>query len=190
MKKDKELKLIYVNKIGYDSKGQGTYEFIFSEDPESVDAESWGWTKIPASSNAEPPEESSISDILSLKTNLFELICLHDSDDRPYIDGYHTIHALAYENDDYVSDKEYSAMYEDMPLLVFHYGMTMDQIKDLLYERDVILKGNDLIATKSKTKTISEKPKKINNTETNNDENHDLDDVEESKDDDFFQIKF
>lgn len=185
MKKEKELKLIYINKIGYNSKDEGIYEFIFSDDPESVDAEAWGWTKIPASSNAEAPSEEAIGEVFTLKTNRFELICLHDSDDRPYMHGYHSIQALAYEDEDFQGDAEYAALYGDMPLLVFHYGMTTDQVKDLLYERDVILKGNDFTATKSKVKTKAIE-KKNEEPEVQLDRN----DTKEATDGDFFQIKF
>jgi len=186
MKKEKELKLIYINKIGYNSKDEGMYEFIFSDDPESVDAEAWGWTKIPASSNAEVPSEDAISEVYTLKTNLFDLICLHDCDDRPYMHGYHSIHALAYEDEDYQGDPEYNALYGNMPLLVFHYGMTTEQVKDLLYERDVILKGNDFVATKSKQKSKKQIDKIVEKVK----EELENEDTKQSSDEDFFQIKF
>jgi hypothetical protein len=60
--------------------------------------------------------------------------------------GYHTIHALAYETfegaDSGASD--YEKMFEqeddDLPLLVFHFGMTLKTIKDILAPRKIILK--------------------------------------------------
>ena len=38
---DNKLKLIYVLKIGYNSKFEGLYEFIFSLDETNVDEEGW-----------------------------------------------------------------------------------------------------------------------------------------------------
>jgi len=38
---------------------------------------------------------------------------------------------------------------EDAPLLVFHYGMSLARIKDLLYARKIILKNNEFVETSS-----------------------------------------
>ena len=132
-----ELKLIYVLKIGYNTKGEGLYEFIFSKDPSSVDAEAWGWTQMPAMGNANAPDETHIDRILSLKTDKIDLICLHELNDRAYIDGYYTIHALAYQN---VEDDSSDLMYDELPILVFHYGMKLKEVQDILYTRDIIFK--------------------------------------------------
>jgi len=70
--------------------------------------------------------------------------------------GYHTIHALAYETEkeeDNVND--YDSMFgensgnDDVPLLVFHYGMSLEKIKDLLSSRKIILKNNEFVETSS-----------------------------------------
>lgn len=152
---DIEQKLIYVLKIGYNSKGEGLYEFIFSDDETNIDIEGWCWDISPACDNATPPTEEYVTSIFSLKTSSFDLFCLHDAVDREYMHGYNTIHALAYEiersNDDIMG---YEEMFEntendDMPLLVFHYGMTLEQVKILLEERKFILKGNNFIETSS-----------------------------------------
>ena len=37
----------------------------------------------------------------------------------------------------------------DLPLLVFHYGMTLENITELLNERNFILKNDKFIETKS-----------------------------------------
>ena len=132
-----DLKLIYVNKIGYNSKGEGLYEFIFTKDPSSVDTEGWGWSKMPAQYNALPPTESHIDMILSLKTDKIELICLHELNDRCYLDGYYAIHALAYQDYD---DDSSDLMYDELPILVFHFGMTIKEVKDILYTRDLMVR--------------------------------------------------
>ena len=153
---DNKLKLIYVHKIGYDSKNRGLYEFIFSLDETNIDMEGWCWDMSPACDNAMPPTEEYINAVFNLKTDSFDLFCLHEAVDREYMHGYHTIHCLAYEiekkdEDGNVSD--YQNMFEsennDLPLLVFHYGMTLAKVKDLLNSRKIILKNNEFVETAS-----------------------------------------
>jgi hypothetical protein len=153
---ENKLKLIYVLKIGYNTKGDGLYEFIFSLDPTNIDVEGWCWDLSPACDNALPPVEKYINALFNLKTSSFDLICLHEAVDRPYMHGYHTIHALAYENENSEIDdgnSDYQRMFEesddDVPLLVFHYGMTLGKVKDLLNSRKIILKNNEFIETSS-----------------------------------------
>ena len=143
-----ELKLIYVLKVGYNSIGEGVYEFIFAKNTEDIDGEGCGWMDSPASANAQPPHKDDIDKILNLKTSLFDLVCLHEANDRPYIHGYHTIHALAYENDDPTEtnvESEFDMIYDELPLLVFHFAMPISQVTDILYERDIVLQDNEFI---------------------------------------------
>jgi hypothetical protein len=153
---DKKLKLIYVLKIGYNSKDEGLYEFIFSDDETNVDIEAWCWDLTPACDKAMPPEENYISAVYSLKTSGFDLVCLHEAVDRPYMHGYHTIHALAYEEDREDIDEngfnQYDEIFDksdDVPLLVFHYGMSLVRVKDLFYARKIVLKNNEFVETSS-----------------------------------------
>ena len=153
--KDDELKLIYVLKIGYNSKQEGLYEFIFSHDETNIDVSGWLWDKEPAIDNAEPPEDEYIDRIINLKTKSFDLFCLHEAVDRPYMHGYYTIHALAYETekDDNDGFDDYESIFndedEESPLLVFHYGMTLKKIKEMLKERKIILKNNEFVEVSS-----------------------------------------
>jgi hypothetical protein len=157
---DLKLKLIYVLKIGYNSKGEGLYEFIFSENPENIDVEGWCWDISPACDNALPPTEKYVKAIYGLKTNTFDLFCLHEAVDREYMHGYHTIHALAYEIDKQVDENsgsgfgDYEKMFEkeeddDLPLLVFHYGITLEKVKEILETRKIVLKNNEFIEVSS-----------------------------------------
>jgi hypothetical protein len=158
MNKDSELKLIYVLKIGYNSKNEGLYEFIFSKDETNIDIELWGWDLNPAVDHAEPPTEEFIDAIYSLKTKSFDLICLHEAVDREYMHGYHNIHALAYETELEIENNNpdgfdtYDNLFDDkddLPLLVFHYGMTLKEVKDILYGRKIILQGTNFIESSS-----------------------------------------
>lgn len=154
---EKKLKLIYVLKIGYNAKNEGLYEFIFSLDQTNIDVEGWCWDISPACDNALPPTEEYINAIFNLKTNSFDLFCLHEAVDREYMHGYHTIHALAYEiereNDENAPFSDYEKMFEgendDIPLMVFHYGMSLSKVKDILGSRKIILKNNEFVETSS-----------------------------------------
>ena len=157
MENNNNLKLIYINKIGYNSKGEGLFEFIFSKDETNIDIEGWLWDISPACDNATPPTEEYYDKIYNLKTRSFDLFCLHESVDREYMHGYYTIHALAYETErsaDIDGINSYEKLFGDenvdeAPLLVFHYGMTFEKVKHLLNERKFILKNNDFIETSS-----------------------------------------
>jgi len=152
---DDKLKLIFVLKIGYNIEGEGTYEFVFSLDEANIDFEGWCWDISPACDNAMPPTKDFYEAVYKLKTKSFNLFCLHEAVDREYMHGYHTIHALAYETENLEEDGTYETMFdssaddEDMPLLVFHYGMTLELIKEMLNERHMILKDNEFIETSS-----------------------------------------
>ena len=153
---DNLLKLIYVLKIGYNSKGEGLYEFIFSLDETNIDIEGWCWDISPACDNATSPTEEYINVIYSLKTSSFDLFCLHDAVDREYMHGYHTIHALAYEIEKQPDDNGtvgYERMFEsdddEIPLLVLHYGMTLNKVRELLEERKFVLKNGEFVETSS-----------------------------------------
>lgn len=155
---DNKLKLIYVLKIGYNSKEEGLYEFIFSLDETNIDIEGWCWDISPACDNSMPPSEEFVEAIFSLKTKTFDMFCLHEAVDREYMHGYHTIHALAYETERMIEDNsngfsDYQKMFEesrdDLPLLVFHYGMSLAKVKDMLNARKIILKNNEFVETNS-----------------------------------------
>jgi hypothetical protein len=152
---DSKLKLIYVLKIGYNSKDEGLYEFIFSLDETNIDIEGWCWDISPACDNALPPTEEYINAVFSLKTSTFDLFCLHEDTTREYMHRYHTIHALAYEIEkkDENGYSDYTKMFEgendDVPLLVFHYGMSLAKVKDLLNSRKIVLRNNEFVETSS-----------------------------------------
>lgn len=152
---DGKLKLIYILKIGYNSKGEGLYEFIFSLDPTNIDIEGWCWDISPACDNAMPPTEEYINAVINLKTSTFDLFCLHEAVDREYMHGFHTIHALAYETEkkDDGSASDYEKMFkndgDDTPLLVFHYGMSLARVKDMLSARKMVMKNNEFVEVSS-----------------------------------------
>lgn len=137
MAKKNELQLCYVLKVGYKSNGEGLFEFLFTKDPSSIDTEECGWEESPANGNANSPPAKHIDLILTLQSKKIDLTCLHELNDRAYMDGYYTVHCLAYENTD--SDN-HDPLYDETVLLVFHFGMTPDEVKDRFLSRDIILK--------------------------------------------------
>lgn len=149
------LKLIYILKVGKNSKKEGVYEFIFSNNIENIDVEMWNWDQSPAIEHKQHtiPDKENVDMVYSLITKDFVLACLCDAVDRPYIHGYHLIQALAYEDEDPIDDEddadfEYDDMYGDndeQPLLVFHYGMTLKDVEDRFYERSIIIQGDQFV---------------------------------------------
>jgi len=142
-----QLKLIYVLKVGENTKGESIYEFIFSKNPTNINEKDWGWNAFPAKGNAQPPEMEDIDEVFSFKTDLFILKCLHDQNDRCYLDGYYKIHAIAYE--DYDFKNPYGIEYDDV--LVFHYGNSFTEVESKLYKRDIIVneKTNEFIQARN-----------------------------------------
>ena len=45
--------------------------------------------------------------------------------------------------------QETSGFTDDKNLLVFHYRMTLQDVEDVLYERDIILKGGEFAESKN-----------------------------------------
>jgi hypothetical protein len=132
------LKLIYVLKNGQNVKGEGIYEFIFSTNPDALDekAKDLNW-HLPAKGNACPPDSEDIDLVVGFKTDYFKLVCLHELNDRKYEDGYHKIHAIAFEDLEYEND--YDVEYDDV--LVFHFGESFKSVENKLYKREVIFQS-------------------------------------------------
>jgi hypothetical protein len=118
-------KLIYVNGLGPNYKGDNLYEFIFS-DTEDVWGESW--ESKPSNGYPGPPELKYIKKVGVLRNTDVKLELIQNSDFFCMIDAIDNVVALAWETDD-----------EDGKRLVFRFGMTEQEIKDKLYERDLIL---------------------------------------------------
>jgi hypothetical protein len=119
-------KLIYVNGLGPNYKGDNLYEFIFS-DTEDVWGESW--ESKPCIFSSGPPELKYIKKVGVLRNTDVKLELIQNSDFFCMIDAIDDVVALAWETDEEESQKR----------LVFRFGTTEQEIKDKLYERDLIL---------------------------------------------------
>lgn len=125
------MKLIYVNELGPNYKGDNIYEFIFS-DVEEV----WGdeWDAEPASGRPSPPNIEYIKKVGVLRNSDIELNLVQNSDFFSVYDAVEDVIALGWEKSDseFVVDSNYKR-------LVFRYGDTVKSVEDKLYERDIVL---------------------------------------------------
>jgi hypothetical protein len=118
--------LIYVNGLGPNYKGDNLYEFIFSD---SLDV--WGefWESKPSNGYPTPPELKYIKKVGVLRNTDIKLELIQNSDFFSMIDAIDDVVALAWETDEENGQKR----------MVFRFGMTEQEIKDKLYEKDLIL---------------------------------------------------
>jgi hypothetical protein len=125
------MRLIYVNELGPNYKGDNIYEFIFS-DVEEV----WGdeWDAEPASGRPSPPNIEYIKKVGVLRNSDIELHLVQNSDFFSVYDAVEDVIALGWEKSDseFVVDENYHR-------LVFRYGESVKSVEDKLYERDIVL---------------------------------------------------
>ena len=118
--------LIFVNGLGPNYKGDNLYEFIFSD---SLDV--WGdyWESKPCNGYPKPPELKYIKKVGVLRNTDIKLELIQNSDFFSMIDSMDDIVSLAWETEEFDNKKR----------LVFRFGVSEQEIKDKLYERDLIL---------------------------------------------------
>jgi hypothetical protein len=118
--------LTYVNGLGPNYKGDNLYEFIFSD---SLDV--WGdnWDNKPSNGYPNPPELQYIKKVGVLRNTDLRLELIQNSDFFCMIDSMDDVVALAWEIEES----------EEQKRIVFRFGNTEEEIKDKLYERDLVL---------------------------------------------------
>ena len=128
------MKLIYINEIGSDYKGQKQYEFIFSESTE-IDMDEW--FVIPSSSTSQPksPEVEYVDLVGLLKDTDLHLELIQDSDYFGVIDAVDGVVALAWEKFDIDSDEE---------RLTFKFGESIDSVTKKLKFRSYLLINEEI----------------------------------------------
>lgn len=120
------MKLIYVNEIGSDYKGQKQYEFIFSESTE-LDIEEWYVIPASATSHSKSPNVEYIDLVGLLKNTDLNLELIQNSDYFGVIDSADGIIALAWEKFDMESDNQ---------RLFFRFGDSLDVVTKKLKSRN------------------------------------------------------
>ena len=128
------MRLIYVNEIGSNYKGQRQYEFIFSESAE-IDMEEW--FDVPASSTmtSKSPSIEYIDLVGLLKDTDLVLELIQNSDYFGVIDAVDGIIAMAWEksNFDLESDR-----------LFFRFGESIESVTKKLKSRGLSLEQQEL----------------------------------------------
>jgi hypothetical protein len=119
-------KLVYVNGLGPNYKGDNLYEFIFSD---TTDVWGESWDSKPANQYPLPPDLKYITKVGVLRNTEIKLELIQNSDFFCMVDAIDDVVALAWETEESGNKKR----------LVFRFGETEQTIKDKLYERDLIL---------------------------------------------------
>lgn len=118
-------RLVFINSLGINYRGDFIFEFIFSSS-DSVWGESW--EAKPANSYPKPPELKYITKVGQLTTEDVSLYLIQNSDYFSMIDSVDGVIALGWEINEDAKNR-----------LVFKFGETEQEIKNKLYERDLIL---------------------------------------------------
>ncbi len=128
------MRLIYVNEIGSDYKGQRQYEFIFSESTE-IDMEEW--FDVPASSTmtSKSPSIEYIDLVGLLKDTDLVLELIQNSDYFGVIDAVDGIIALAWEKSNFDLDDE---------RLFFRFGESYENVLKKLKQREITLSKKEI----------------------------------------------
>lgn len=118
--------LIYVNGLGPNYKGDNLYEFIFSD---NLDVWGESWDNRPSNGYPQPPDLKYIKKVGVLRDTDVKLELIQNSDFFSVIDAMDDVIALAWESEDTDTKKR----------MVFRFGIPEQEIKDKLYERDLVL---------------------------------------------------
>jgi hypothetical protein len=123
-------KLIYINGLGPNYKGDNIYEFIFSDT-----LEVWGenWESKPANGYPLPPDIEYVKKVGVLRNGEITLELIQDSDVFSLIDATDDVIALGWEKE--TEELDFSVTKR----LVFKFGQTEEEVKNKLYERDIVL---------------------------------------------------
>lgn len=125
------MKLIFINELGPNYKGDNIYEFIFSDQIDEVWGESW--EANPANGYPQPPDLEHIKKVGVLKNDKIKLSVVQNSDFFSMMDSQDDVIALAWENETEKTN------FDLVKRLVFRYGESEEIIKNKLYERDIVL---------------------------------------------------
>jgi len=128
------MRLIYVNEIGSDYKGQKQYEFIFSKQTE-IDMEEWFDVPASLTSSSKSPNIEYIDHVGLLRDTdiVFELI--QNSDYFGVIDAVDGIIAMAWEKSNMDLDDE---------RMFFRFGEPYEKVIEKLKSRGLRLETQDI----------------------------------------------
>ena len=123
-------RLIYINGMGPNFRGDNIYEFIFSD---TLEVFGENWESKPANGYPLPPDMEYIKKVGTLVNEDVVLELVQDSDVFSVIDSMDNVIALGWEKE--TSEVDFSLTKR----LVFQFGDTEEEVKNKLYERDIVL---------------------------------------------------
>jgi len=122
--------LIYINGMGPNFRGDNIYEFIFSD---TLEVFGENWESKPANGYSLPPDIEYIKKVGTLVNEDISFELIQDSDVFSVIDSMDNVIALGWEKEN--DDVDFSLTKR----LVFHFGDSEEDVKNKLYERDIVL---------------------------------------------------
>jgi hypothetical protein len=122
--------LIYINGLGPNYKGDNIYEFIFSN---TLEVFGENWESKPANGYPSPPDMEYIKKVGTLINEEIAFDLVQNSDVFSIIDSMDGVLALGWEKEN--DEKDFSLIKR----LVFQFGETEENVKNKLYERDIVL---------------------------------------------------
>lgn len=123
-------RLIYINGMGPNFRGDNIYEFIFSD---TLEVFGENWESKPANGYPLPPDMEYIKKVGTLVNEDVVLELVQDSDVFSVIDSMDNVIALGWEKE--TDEIDFSLTKR----LVFQFGDTEEDVKNKLYERDIVL---------------------------------------------------
>jgi len=123
-------RLIYINGMGPNFRGDNIYEFIFSD---TLEVFGENWESKPANSYPLPPDMEYIKKVGTLVNEDITFELVQDSDVFSVLDSMDNVIALGWEKE--TDEVDFSLTKR----LVFHFGDAEEDVKNKLYERDIVL---------------------------------------------------
>ena len=125
------LYVIYVQEVGKDNDDNYVYEFLISEDPDSVWVNNWNEVPVCNESNTKPADDD-YDYVKELRTDI-KLILGQNNCCVSFMDIKDNIAALAYE--DLSEAEEYPE-----PRIVILYGDPLDEVEEMFAKRNLFMK--------------------------------------------------
>lgn len=125
------LYVVYVQEVGKDNDGNYVYEFLISEDPDSIWMDSWN--EIPVCNETDvKPSQDYYDYVKELRTEI-KLSLGQNNCCVSFMDIKDNIAAIAYE--DLSEAEEYPE-----PRIVILYGDPLDEVEEMLAKRNLVMK--------------------------------------------------
>ena len=139
-----DLKLIYINKIGTNFKGEHMFEFLFSDRTDHDWEEDWYESSVITDMSVMTPPTNYIKSVGFLQTKELDLHLVQESGVFQVYNAVEGIIALGWEK----LDEEDEDIDDELERLVFKFGDHRTEVEAKLMTMDIELKY-----TENKTKT-------------------------------------